>query len=287
MDFVDPSIRTVYATLDLIGVVLYGMIGATMARARNFDFVGIIFLAIVTALGGGMIRDLLIDNGPPAAMQDMRYFGLAIVGAVLATAIHMNSRGWELFRVHGDAVVLGVWAATGSTKALVNGLPWSSALFLGVLTVVGGGMIRDVMTGSVPEIFGGATLYAVPAALTAALMVGIYSLDNSDIFGDAPVLLIGMIVTPVLGAGLMITSYWRGWKLPGTQDLSWAAQAKLRQPMTLARDMARQRFRMRRREEREVRKAERAERAAREGSRRGLRSRFGRMSGPRDGSTPE
>jgi uncharacterized membrane protein YeiH len=150
MDFVDPSIRTVYETLDLIGVVLYGMIGATIARGRNLDVVGIIFLAIVTALGGGMIRDLLIDNGPPAAMQDMRYFGMALLGGVVSMLIHMNSRGWEIFRVHGDAVVLGVWAATGSSKALANDLPWSSALFLGVLTVVGGGMIRDMMTGSVP-----------------------------------------------------------------------------------------------------------------------------------------
>jgi len=197
MDFVDPSVRTVYSVLDLTGVVLYGMIGATIARARNFDFVGIIFLAIITALGGGMVRDVLIDNGPPAALQDMRYFGLALIGAALATAIHMNSRWWELFRVHGDAVVLGVWAATGSSKALANGLPWSSALFLGVLTVVGGGII-------------------------------------------------GMIVAPVLGAGMMILSYWRGWKLPGTQDLSWAAQPKLQRPMTLARDMARRRGRMRR-----------------------------------------
>lgn len=245
MDFVDPSVRTVYATLDLIGVVLYGMIGAMIARARNFDFIGIVFLAIITALGGGMVRDVLIDNGPPAALQDMRYFGLALLGALISMAVHMGSRAWEIFRVHGDAVVLGVWAATGSTKALANGLPWSSALFLGVLTVVGGGMIRDVMTGSVPEIFGGATLYATPAAVTAALMVGIWSLDQSGAAGDFPVLFVGMVVAPALGAGVMILSYWRGWKLPGTGDLSWATQRKLQRPMSLARDMARRRVRMR------------------------------------------
>ncbi len=244
MDFVDPSIRTVYETLDLIGVVLYGMIGATIARGRNLDVVGIIFLAIVTALGGGMIRDLLIDNGPPAAMQDMRYFGMALLGGVVSMLIHMNSRGWEIFRVHGDAVVLGVWAATGSSKALANDLPWSSALFLGVLTVVGGGMIRDMMTGSVPAIFGGATLYATPAALTAALVVAVHSVEESGVAGDFPLLLVGLIVTPFFGAGLMITAYWRGWVLPGMQDMSWAAQRKLRQPITLARDMSRRRRRM-------------------------------------------
>lgn len=247
MDFVDPSIRAVYETLDLIGVVLYGMIGAIIARARNLDFIGILFLSIITALGGGMIRDVLIDNGPPAAMQDMRYFGLALVGAVISTMIHMNSRGWEIFRVHGDAVVLGVWAATGSTKALANDLPWSSALFLGVLTVVGGGMIRDVMTGSVPAIFGGATLYATPAALTAAIMVALDEVQKTGVTGDFPLILVGLVVAPCIGAGVMIAAYWRGWVLPGTQDLSWAAQRKLRQPMTLARDMSRQRLRLRRR----------------------------------------
>ena len=138
MDFVDPSVRTVYEILDLIGVVLYGMTGAMIARSRNLDVIGVVFLAIITALGGGMIRDLLIDNGPPAAMQDPRYFGMALLGALVSLLIHMNSRSWEILRVHGDAVVLGVWAAVGSSKALASGLPWSSALFLGVLTVVGG-----------------------------------------------------------------------------------------------------------------------------------------------------
>lgn len=259
MDFVYPSVRTVYETLDLIGVVLYGMIGGIIARARNLDFIGIVFLSIVTALGGGMIRDVLIDNGPPAALQDMRYFGLALAGALTSMLIHMNSRGWEIFRVHGDAVVLGVWAATGSTKALANGLPWSSALFLGVLTVVGGGMIRDMMTGSVPAIFGGATLYATPAALTAAVMVGVHALDQSGAADGFPVLAVGMAVSPFLGAGLMVTAYWRGWVLPGMQDLSWATQKKLRQPMTLARDMSRRRFRLRRREERREGSDDRAE----------------------------
>lgn len=252
MDFVDPTVRSVYEALDLVGVVLYGMIGALIARSRNLDVIGAIFLAIITALGGGMIRDLLIDNGPPAAMQDPLYFGMALIGAVVSFMIHMNSRSWEILRVHGDAIVLGAWAAVGSAKALANGLPWSSALFLGVLTVVGGGMIRDVMTGSVPAIFGGATLYATPAALTAAIMVALDGVQRSGVTGEFPLILVGLVVAPCIGAGLMITAYWRGWVLPGTQDMSWAAQRKLRQPMTLARDMSRQRLRLRRRRDQEA-----------------------------------
>lgn len=239
MDFVDPSMRAVYETLDLIGVVLYGIIGGTIARARNFDLVGIAFLAIITALGGGMLRDVLIDNGPPAAVQNTRYFAMALLGALISMVIHMGSRTWEIFRVHGDAIVLGAWAVTGSTKALANDLPWSTALFLGVITAIGGGMIRDTMTGQVPSVFGGSTLYATPAAAAALIMVGVNHLSDSEIFGDFPVAPVGMVVSTLAGAGIVILSYWRGWVLPGLEDSSAIARARLRQPIDLARAMRR------------------------------------------------
>ncbi|MGO1949074.1 MAG: trimeric intracellular cation channel family protein [Mycobacteriaceae bacterium] len=182
----DPSIDVVYQTLDLIGIFLCGIIGGTIARARNFDLVGMAFLAITTALGGGMIRDVLIDAGPPAALVNPWYFAMALAGSLLSALVRFDSRGWEVFRVHSDAVVLGVWAVTGSTKALANDLLWSSALFLGVITVVGGGMIRDMMTGSVPAVFGGTTLYATPAVFTAGLMVGTYALHDSGALPTSP-----------------------------------------------------------------------------------------------------
>ena len=205
MATVDPTILALYQTLDLIGVVLNGAIGGSIARQRNFDIIGFAFLALFSALGGGMLRDTLMQRGTPAAIAEPMYMGMAILGGLLAMVIHLKGRAWELFRVHGDAIILGVWAVTGTTKALTYGMPWASAMFMGMLTAVGGGMIRDIATGSIPSIFGGNTLYATPAIFSSAIMVGFHAAGH-----DA----VGMIVATTLGAGFAILAYWRGGVLP-------------------------------------------------------------------------
>ena len=205
MATVDPTILALYQTLDLIGVVLNGAIGGSIARQRNFDIIGFAFLALFSALGGGMLRDTLMQRGTPAAIAEPMYMGMAILGGLLAMVIHLKGRAWELFRVHGDAIILGVWAVTGTTKALTYGMPWASAMFMGMLTAVGGGMIRDIATGSIPSIFGGNTLYATPAIFSSAIMVGFHAAGH-----DA----VGMIAATTLGAGFAILAYWWGWVLP-------------------------------------------------------------------------
>ncbi len=218
---VDPLIWNLYQIFDLIGVVLNGIIGGTIARQRNFDFVGFVFLALFSALGGGMVRDVLMQKGTAAAIADPTYLLLACVGAVIALITHLKGRMWELFKVHGDAVILGVWAVTGCVKALSFDMPLASAVFMGILTAVGGGMIRDVVTGQIPTIFGGGTLYAVPATVSAVSMVGFHLAEL-----DA----IGMMISPILGAGLAIISYWKGWVLFRSGDFApvnmTAAQVK-------------------------------------------------------------
>ena len=204
MATVDPTILALYQTLDLIGVVLNGAIGGSIARQRNFDIIGFAFLALFSALGGGMLRDTLMQRGTPAAIAEPMYMGMAILGGLLAMVIHLKGRAWELFRVHGDAIILGVWAVTGTTKALTYGMPWASAMFMGMLTAVGGGMIRDIATGSIPSIFGGNTLYATPAIFSSAIMVGFHAAGH-----DA----VGMIAATTLGAGFALLAYWRGWVL--------------------------------------------------------------------------
>lgn len=209
MPDVDPEILAIYQISDLIGVVLNGIIGGTIARKRNFDIIGFLFLALFSALGGGMLRDTLIQEGAPAAIVDPAYLTLAFAGAVTALAVNFKGRAWELFKVHGDAIILGVWSVTGCVKALSFELPWLAAIFMGALTAIGGGMIRDVVTGDVPQVFGGGPLYAIPAVLSSVSMVGFHAVDY-----DAA----GMIISPLLGIGLAILSYWRGWVFPTATD---------------------------------------------------------------------
>lgn len=209
MPTVDPSILSIYSALDLIGVVLNGLIGGTIARQKGFDIVGFCFLALFSALGGGMLRDTLMQKGTPAAIADPSYMAMAILGGVIALLVHLKGKMWELVRVHGDAIILGVWSVTGSTKALAYGMPWGSAIFMGVLTAFGGGMIRDIASGSVPSVFGGNTLYATPALVSSTVMVAFHHLGH-----DA----IGMVAATTIGASFAILAYWRGWVLPTNPD---------------------------------------------------------------------
>ena len=84
MESVVPTIDTLYRSLHLIGVVLNGIIGGTIARRRNFDIIGFVFLALFSATAGGMIRDMLISDGPAAAISDPLYLILACAGALIA-----------------------------------------------------------------------------------------------------------------------------------------------------------------------------------------------------------
>ena len=205
MHDVDPLINSLYQAFDLLGVVLNGIIGGTIARRREFDIVGFVFLALFSGLAGGMIRDMLIADGAAAAISDPWYLGLACGGALVAFLIDLKGKAWELFREHGDAIILGVWSTTGCVKALTHGMPLIPCVFLGVLTAVGGGMVRDVASGQIPSIFGGSPLYAVPSILTGIAMG---TVAHNGQFA------LGMIISPIVGSGMAILSYWRGWVLP-------------------------------------------------------------------------
>lgn len=194
-----------FRTLDLVGVFLNGVLGGTIARQRRFDLVGFAILAIVSALGGGMLRDTLLQEGPPVALTDPLYLATALAGALVAFVVRLDGRWWNRTYLVGDAVVLGCWAATGATKALAAGLGTLPAVLLGLITAVGGGMIRDIVVGRVPTIFGGNTLYATSAVFACFAMIALHhaGLDT-----------VGMLVAIVVGSGLSILARWRNWTLP-------------------------------------------------------------------------
>ncbi len=165
LDALNNSLPEVFRAIDLMGVLLNGILGGKVARERNFDAVGFCILAIMTALAGGMIRDLLLTTraGAPVAITDPYYLWFAIVGALIAMAFRMDSRAWSVLLVIADGMVLGCWSATGAIKTLDAGFAIMPAILLGIMTAIGGGMVRDISAGLVPRVFGGNNLYATPA----------------------------------------------------------------------------------------------------------------------------
>lgn len=170
--------------LDLIGTFAFGLNGAlTAVRAARLDIVGVLTLGVITAMGGGIIRDVLIGSIPPATFRDWRYLALAVGGAVIAFVASRLLVRLEMPIVVLDAVGLSVFAVMGTAKALNYGLEVGPAILLGAVTAVGGGTLRDTLVGEVPSVLR-SDLYAIPAlvagALTAAAVdAGVYGLSTS------------------------------------------------------------------------------------------------------------
>ena len=204
VDQVDPLISSIYHWMDVSGVLLMGIIGGTLARQLGYDIVGFFFIAMLSALGGGMLRDVLINQGTVAAMSQPEYLILAFTGALVARFTYFKGKAWELLQSHGDALVSSLWAATGASKAIQYGLPVLPTIMMGVFTATGGGMIRDVVTGREPSVFGGNQPTVIPAVACAVIML----VGNATGY---PAL--GMVIGPVVSFALFLAGYWGNWRI--------------------------------------------------------------------------
>jgi len=157
--------------LDLVGTFVFGLNGAlTAVRTARLDIVGVVTLGVITAVGGGIIRDVLIGAIPPATFRDWRYLALATCGALIAFVASRRLGRLETPIVVLDAVGLSVFAVMGTAKAGLYGLETGPAILLGVVTAVGGGTIRDTLVGEVPSVLR-SDLYAIPALVAAAITI--------------------------------------------------------------------------------------------------------------------
>ena len=204
MDVPEGFDPTLILVLNLAGTFVFGLSGGLAAVRARLDLLGVVLLAAVVGLAGGVIRDLLIGT-PPATFRDWRYLASAgaagLVCFFAGSALERIKRSVMIF----DAFGLSLFAVTGATKALQFGLGPVQAILLGMLTGVGGGMLRDVLLGDVPTVLREG-LYAVPALLGAGvLVVAQQAGSRSPAF-------------PVLGAlacmGLRLVGLWYGVTLP-------------------------------------------------------------------------
>jgi uncharacterized membrane protein YeiH len=173
----------VLLVLDLAGTFAFGLNGAlTAVRVVRVDIVGVVTLGVITAVGGGIIRDILLGALPPATFVDWRYLAVAAAGGLIA---FLFSRA--LSRLASpidvlDAAGLSLFAVTGASKALALGVGPVQAIILGTVTGVGGGTVRDVLIRQVPSVLNSG-LYAIPALIGAALAVIATSGGVSQVLG--------------------------------------------------------------------------------------------------------
>lgn len=197
-------LTTVVLVLDLGGTFAFALSGAMAGVRRQLDIFGVLVLSFAASTSGGIIRDLLIGAVPPSALQDWRYLAVSLAAGLLcffwSALIEKLSNPVRML----DAVGLAMFAVAGTQKALAFGLSPVMAALLGMLTGIGGGVMRDVLLAEIPVVLR-SDLYAVAALAGAAVVVGGSLLH-------AP-----LIVTALAGGlvcfGLRIMAIRRGWQL--------------------------------------------------------------------------
>lgn len=153
--------------LDLLGTAVFAVSGALAAGRKQLDLLGVLVLALVTAVGGGTIRDVLLDRHPLFWLADPRYV-LAIGTAALLTVAW--TRRWaapESALLVADAIGLGAYAIVGAQVVERTGLPAASGILLGAVSAAAGGAVRDVLCAEIPYVLRRGNLYA-SAALAGA-----------------------------------------------------------------------------------------------------------------------
>ncbi|WP_233614164.1 trimeric intracellular cation channel family protein [Leucobacter edaphi] len=194
-----------YEVLQLAGILAFAISGALVGVRRRLDLLGVIVVGSFTGVGGGIIRDMLLGVHPPVSFTHWPNLAVAVGGAFAVFFIHPGITRIRYFEVVFDAFGLGLFSANGAVVAFLSGESPLTAILVGTITAIGGGVIRDVLVNTVPGVLT-RELYAVSALLGAGIAVGIAALDGSAWLGS----LVGGAAAIVL----RLTSVARGWHLP-------------------------------------------------------------------------
>jgi uncharacterized membrane protein YeiH len=192
--------------VDIAGTFVFAVEGAMAAVNGNLDLIGVMTLAFSTALGGGIVRDVLLGALPPASLRDWRYPSIVLTTAVLVFFLH-----WWVRAVPGEAIQvldaagLAIFAIAGTQKAMLYKMNPLVAVLLGTITGVGGGTIRDVLLNQVPKVLQ-FEVYASAAMLGSACMIAATKIKIPAGWAAG----LGAFVCFFL----RVVSLWRHWNLP-------------------------------------------------------------------------
>ena len=202
------TIHKLLLVFDLTGTFVFAISGAMLGVRRNLDIFGILVLSFAASSAGGITRDLLIGAVPPSAISDWRYLAVALAAGLLAFFLPS-----PIERLHNeilvfDAAGLALFAVAGTQQALAYGLNPLMAALLGMLTGIGGGIVRDLLVAQTPAVLH-KDLYAL-TALAGAVIVVIGKTLNWPIVPTA-------ITGGVVCFGLRLMAIRHNWHLPSAQ----------------------------------------------------------------------
>ena len=191
---------------DLLGTFVFALSGGVLAVRHRLDLFGVLVLACVTAVTGGIVRDLLIGAVPPASLADWRYLSVAMLAGLVTFRWHALIEHLRNPVLMFDAAGLALYAVLGTGKALAFGLSPFAATLLGIMSGIGGGIARDLLVARTPVVLQPTEIYAVAALAGGGIVAIAHALD----LPQAP----AMVVGALLCFGLRFMAIRRGWRLP-------------------------------------------------------------------------
>jgi uncharacterized membrane protein YeiH len=194
----------IYA-LDLLGTVAFAASGALAGVRRSMDLLGVIVLGIVTATGGGVVRDLLLNDTPPFCFKNELYLYLALAASIV---VFLTPRSFERMRramLLLDALGLGTFLVIGTSKALTYHLGFMGAVIMGVMTATCGGLIRDILSNEIPLILQ-REIYASACVAGGALF---YLLNQAEVPSA-----LNLTISALAVIAIRCTALLKGWQLP-------------------------------------------------------------------------
>ncbi|WP_108717697.1 TRIC cation channel family protein [Miniimonas sp. S16] len=204
--------------IEVVAIAVGALAGAAGAVRQRFDLVGVLFVAVVMGLGGGVVRDVMLGLRPVAVTNQA--YVLAALGAGLGAVVLLRvvTRFVRLFGLF-DALALGLFVVVGVEKAVLNGAPFTGALLIGVVAGIGGGVMRDMISGLPVQVLRRGEWNAAAAALGAALFLLLRELGTPDLLRD---LLAFAVIVLARYASLLF-----GWQTVEAGDL-WGRLARRR-----------------------------------------------------------
>ena len=156
--------------IEYLATFCCGMCGGLAAVRKGYDIFAILVTTWLTALGGGIIRDVLLGIAPPVGVSDKGLVIVALLASVAVAVCHpeINRLKWSMLSL--DALALGLYAVNGTSKAMMYHTSGMTAVFLGMFTALGGGLIRDMLINEVPMVIRDKHWYAVPSAVGLSLI---------------------------------------------------------------------------------------------------------------------
>lgn len=200
--------------IEYLAIFFCGLMGGLSAIRKGYDLFSILVIAWLTALGGGVLRDVLLGDLPPAGISDRGFVLTALLSGLVVAVVHpeVDHLHWSMIVI--DALALGLFAVNGASKALTMHTSGMTAVFLGMATALGGGLIRDTLLNEVPMIIRDRHWYAVPTAVGCILTVAVFRATQAGTITQVGEMVLDVVIVGVVVA-MRVLSVVFDIRLPG------------------------------------------------------------------------